>query len=196
VTIIDVVPDIHGQSAKLQAALNALGWCRSPAEVLGWMRTLPLFIEDPGFRAIHACWSAPGIAALRALAPDGVLTETQRLEAAGPADRIGRPGPLSLFDIAETLTKGPEARLPTGYGFRDPNGKMRSEVRVKWWKANAHPWRNIALSVPDMDQLPDETLPHDLRLQAYPDTDPLVTYTFEAGERAATLDLGRIRCHE
>ena len=35
---VDIIPDIHGQIAKLRGALDALGWWRSPA---GWIHSDP-----------------------------------------------------------------------------------------------------------------------------------------------------------
>ena len=165
----DIIPDIHGQSAKLDAALAGLGWKRSALgwihpdpdrqivflgdfidrgpdnravlktvrdlvdagkakaimgnhelnalhfhtmhpddgqplrahspknirqhrtfldqfppgdpqtrDVLDWMRSLPLFLEEDGFRAVHACWIDASLDRLKTLTGDGVLTEEQR----------------------------------------------------------------------------------------------------------------------
>ena len=46
-------------------------------DVLDWMRGLPLYLEQDGFRAVHACWSEPLIDRLRALTGNGVLSEYQ-----------------------------------------------------------------------------------------------------------------------
>lgn len=35
---VDIIPDIHGQIAKLRGALDALGWRRTPA---GWIHSDP-----------------------------------------------------------------------------------------------------------------------------------------------------------
>lgn len=307
--LVDIIPDIHGQAAKLRAALDALGWRRSAAgwrppssgrrllflgdfidrgpenaaviglvrdlidagharaimgnhelnalhfhtpdpetgqplrphvpknltqhasflaefppgaaatrEVLRWMQSLPLFLEEPGFRAVHASWSAPAIAQMRACAPDGVLSEAQLVEAADPAS--------PLFAAAEEVTKGPEHPLPDGHAFIDKDGTERRKIRLRWWSGNARNWRDIAISVPDPHMLPDTPLPRGLRARTYPPTErpvffghywlsgrpvlqarnalcldysagtdgPLVTYLFEDGDGAVTLD--RIQCHE
>lgn len=214
-TTYDIIPDIHGQSAKLDAALAGLGWRRgsvgwSPPDpdrqivflgdfidrgpdnravlktvrdlvgagkakaimgnhelnalqfhslhpddgqplrahtpknirqhqtfldqfppgnpqtrdVIGWMRSLPLFVEEDGFRAVHACW-------------------------------------------AEQITKGPEHRLPDGWSFTDKDGTMRDHLRLQWWNAAAQSWRDIAISVPSIEDLPDEELPETVSAQTY-----------------------------
>ena len=124
------------------------------------MRSLPLFLEAEGFRAVHACWVDPAIDRVRALTKDGVLSEAQLIRAADPADE--------LFHLAEEITKGPEHRLPDGFAFRDKDGTHRDHVRLQWWNAGARTWRDIAISVPVPDDLPDVPLPGTLMAQTYP----------------------------
>lgn len=129
-------------------------------EVVAWMRSLPLFLEDAGFRAVHACWIDGTIKRLRGLTRGGVLTEEQVIRAADPTD--------TLFQLAEEITKGPEQSLPDGFFFRDKDGTRRDHVRLQWWNAAARTWREIAISVPDPGDLPDAPLPDALREQSYP----------------------------
>lgn len=247
----DIVPDIHGQIAKLQAALAKLGWRRSPAgwthpdpkrtivflgdfidrgpenravihlvrdlidsgkaqavmgnhelnalhfhtvhpdtgrplrahsdknlrqhgsflaefpfgaretrAVLSWMGSLPLFLETDDFRAVHACWIDQSIDRMRALTSDGVLSLAHLIRAADPTDE--------LFQLVEEITKGPEHRLPGGLYFRDKDGNSRDHIRIQWWNTNARTWRDIAISVPNIDDLPDQSIPSDLVAQIYP----------------------------
>lgn len=248
---IDIIPDIHGQIAKLRAALDALGWRRGPAgwvhsdpersivflgdfidrgpenravihlvrdlidsgkaraimgnhelnalhfhtahpmtgqplrthsdknlrqhgsflaefpvgaretrEALSWMRSLPLFLEEKGFRAVHACWTQRSIDRLRAFTASGVLSEDQLIRTADPSDE--------LFHLAEEITKGPEHRLPEGFSFSDKDGTRRDHIRLKWWNAGARIWPDIAISVPVLDDLPVAPLPETLMAQTYP----------------------------
>jgi len=260
-TSFDIIPDIHGQSAKLDAALAGLGWRRSALgwthpdpdrqiaflgdfidrgadnravlktvrdlvdagkataimgnhelnalhfhtthpddgqplrahspknirqhrtfldqfppgdpqtrDVLAWMRTLPLFLDRDGFRLVHACWIEPSIDRLRALTGDGVLTGDQVIRAAG------RDETDEIFMLAEQITKGPEQRLPDGRSFTDKDGSTRDHVRLQWWNATARTWRDIAISVPSLDDLPDEDLPKTLSAQTYPAAAPPVFF--------------------
>lgn len=133
---------------------------RETREVMAWMRSLPLFIETDGFRAVHACWTQSSIDRLRVLSPDGVLSEDQLIRAADPSD--------ALFHLAEEITKGPEHRLPAGHSFNDKDGTHRDRVRLQWWNAGARTWRDIAISVPVADDLPDAPLSGALLAQTYP----------------------------
>jgi hypothetical protein len=129
-------------------------------EALDWMKGLPLFIETEGFRAVHAAWIQPAIDDLTRHAAKAILSEDQLI-------RAGRKGD-ALFDLAEALAKGPEARLPDPHSFADKEKKVRRHVRVKWWNGDARNWRQIAMSVPDINALPDTPLPDDLLTTTYP----------------------------
>lgn len=129
-------------------------------EALDWMGGLPLFIETDGFRAVHAAWIETSINDLKAQTDRGRLSEEQLIRAARKGDPI--------FAAVEAVAKGPEARLPSPHSFEDKGGKSRNHVRVKWWNADARDWRQIAMSVPDIDRLPDAPLPDDLLKTTYP----------------------------
>ncbi len=129
-------------------------------DVVEWMRGLPLFIETEGFRAVHAAWIQDAIDDLRQQTGAGVLSEEQLILA-------GQKGE-ELYDLVEAVAKGPEACLPHPYSFEDKSGRVRYRVRVKWWSDVAQNWGQVALSVPDIKQLPDGPLPDDLFMGIYP----------------------------
>ena len=41
-------------------------------------------------------------------------------------------------------------------------------MRVKWWNGDARNWREIAMSVPDINALPDTSVPGSLLRATYP----------------------------
>ncbi len=131
-------------------------------DVIDWMRGLPLFLEEDRFRAVHACWIDAALDRLKALTGDGVLNADQLIRAAD-RDRADE-----LFILAEQITKGPEHQLPDGWSFVDKDGETRHRVRLKWWNSAASTWRDIAISVPSVDDLPDMALPQTLAAQTYP----------------------------
>jgi diadenosine tetraphosphatase ApaH/serine/threonine PP2A family protein phosphatase len=136
------------------------------AEVLDWFRTLPLYLDLPGLRMIHACWHADQLAAIA-----GLLTDDNRLTEAGLYAAC-RPG-TSVYDAVEVLIKGPEAPLPNGHRYQDKTGTWRSDVRVRWWDADAKHLRRAALlDDAERDQLPAVALPAELR-PGYADQKPL-----------------------
>jgi hypothetical protein len=129
-------------------------------DVLDWMRGLPLFIETDGFRAVHAAWIQPAIDDLTRHTVAGILFEDQLI-------RAGRKGD-AIYDVVEAVAKGPEARLPQPHSFEDKGGKVRHHVRLKWWRGDAQSWRQVAMSVPNINQLPESPLPDDLLTGIYP----------------------------
>ncbi|MBS8225751.1 metallophosphoesterase [Vannielia litorea] len=136
------------------------------ADVIAWMKSLPLFLEMDGFRFVHACWDEEVISQLREATVDGRLSDAQLIE----AGKKGEP----LHGFVETTTKGPETELPEGYSFRDKGNHERTEVRLKWWNGDAKTWRDIAISVPDLTQLPAEALPSRVSRSVYSkDADPV-----------------------
>ena len=129
-------------------------------DVLNWMRGLPLFIETGDFRAVHAAWIQPAIDDLRHQTVTGILSEEQLI-------RSGRKDD-PLYDLVEAVAKGPEARLPHPHSFQDKSGRVRHHVRLKWWGHCAQNWRQVAMSVPDINHLPDAPVPYDLLKTIYP----------------------------
>lgn len=136
-----------------------VGSCKTK-KVLDWMKTLPLFIETVHFRAVHAAWIQPEIDNLRLYTKDGVLSQDQLIRAGRKSDE--------LYKIVEIVAKGPEACLPHPYFFVDKGGKVRRHVRVKWWNDDARNWRDATMSVPDINQLPEQQLPDKLLNTFYP----------------------------
>ncbi|WP_046245720.1 metallophosphoesterase [Hymenobacter terrenus] len=94
-------------------------------DYLAWFQTLPLFLELPGLRVVHACWDARYIAYLREQLPDARVTPDFLLA----ASRIGS----AEFTAIEVTLKGHEAALPSGHHFFDKDGHRRTMVRTAWW---------------------------------------------------------------
>lgn len=107
---------------------------------LAWFRTLPLWLELDGVRAVHACWDERAMAEIAAAVAKhgGVTPELQQT-----ACRAGQP----LFDPVETVLKGKEAALPDGVRFADKDGHLRSRTRVRWYlPPDGHTYRTYALT--------------------------------------------------
>jgi hypothetical protein len=122
--------------------------------VLELMRALPLGIELPDLRIIHACWHRASLDVVR----DAL--EVQRAPPEGHADAVGWLGQhvvlRSPFDVssaleATRLLRGlpgdtadfsadiPHEDLMKGYEvtacepFMDNDGKLRTRIRALWW---------------------------------------------------------------
>ena len=132
---------------------DALSWT-------AWMlETLPLWLEFDGLRIAHACWSEDAIKIVKKRRPTGHLQLEDLEEVAAKTTE---------FSLAvETITSGPEAKLPVGYSFTDNGGNKREYIRLSWWNAENTTWPKAALSVPDLSQLPNDELPAELMSEIY-----------------------------
>lgn len=108
-----------GRRAQHAASLEAWGGT-IPADVIGWMATLPLTVEVEGMRAAHAAWSEELVAAA------GPTIDLTALGERGSPHRVA----------VEAITKGLEVPLPAGSKYRDKEGTVRWESRVRWWIAH------------------------------------------------------------
>jgi hypothetical protein len=110
---------------------------------LAWLRTLPLWINHPDFRAVHACWSPEHISHLEPHLDNGRLeTEDAWLRTASSGD--------SLMDAVEVILKGAEIRLPDGVALTDKDGHQREHARVKWWHDGKDEWAESVMGTPEL----------------------------------------------
>jgi hypothetical protein len=128
--------------------LDDIGFATPAAiEWTEWFLNLPLWIELDGLRLVHACWDAASIDVIRERRPDGRLQVEDLEEVA-----LKQTG---FAKAVESLTSGPEVLLPDEFWFHDNKGNRRREVRLAWWKPQQGTWRELALAVPKVQQLPD-----------------------------------------
>jgi len=128
-------------------------------QALEWFKSLPIWLDLPGLRIIHACWNATAQATLAAcldsahrFTDEGLSVASQRGSAA--------------YQAAEVLLKGPEVPLPDGRYFFDKDGHERRNVRIRWWDPAAVTYRSAALGM-DGDEagLPNLPLTTDYHYQ-------------------------------
>lgn len=133
-------------------------------DALAWFQKLQVWLDLPGLRVVHACWHGPS---QQKLLPH--LDEGHRFTKHGlcAASKKGS----DAYNAAEILLKGPEAILPDGRSFKDKQGDVRHEVRLRWWDPDATSFRIAALGMDgDEETLPD--LPVTTEYQ-YRDTIPV-----------------------
>jgi hypothetical protein len=138
----------------------------SPAyrDAISWFKTLPVALDFPGFRVVHACWHELSV---RLLQP--------HLDKAGRFTPEGLRQALSdgtdACDAAEMLMKGPEMPLPDGVTFVEQYGTTRSIVRVRWWDPAAKTLKHAAIGMDDkIDKMPMTPLPDEV---VYRDSKPV-----------------------
>ena len=127
-------------------------------EWISWFKTLPLWLELPHLRVVHACWHAPHMTAmLPHLGPNRTITD----ELIVASSRRGS----HAYEAIEAICKGLEVDLPPPVTFTDSEGHVRDRTRVRWWDPSATTYRDSAL-VNDhaRAQLPALPLPAEARV--------------------------------
>jgi hypothetical protein len=140
-------PELPGEHLRRRSAKNLEQHAAFLAEtehdpelhqdILDWFLTLPLWLDLPGLRVVHACWHPTDMAELAPL-----LLPGNRLSA-GLVVEVSRKG-SRVFQMVENILKGPEVPLPDGRSFPQ-GGHMRKEARVRWWDASATTFRQAAI---------------------------------------------------
>ncbi len=142
--------------AQHRAFLDQIGdGSADHADAGAWFKTFPLWLDLGGLRVVHACWN---VAAQMTLA--GWLDGANRLTERGIVETHKRGG--EAFAAAEILLKGPEVRLPHDHFFRDKDGHVRHEARLRWWDPKATTFRSAALGMEGRESnLPEDPVPAD-----------------------------------
>jgi hypothetical protein len=140
-------PQNHGQHKEF---LHQVGHeSERHSSALEWFRTLPVWLDLPGLRVVHACWHGPAQQTLLTYLDEGHRFTKHGLR---EASRKG----THAYEAAEILLKGPEAVLPDGRSFKDKQGDLRHEVRLRWWDVDATTFPKAALGMDGMEaRLPD-----------------------------------------
>lgn len=154
----------HGKPGNLeqhQAFLDEVQGTPKHAEILAWLRTLPLWLDLDGVRVVHACWHEKSMAVLRPLlGPNKTLTDEVIL--------LGSCKGHPVYEALEVVCKGPEVALPPGITFADKGGKIRHEVRVRWWQEDLSTYRKAVIGpTGDISRIPDVPLPAEWKGHPY-----------------------------
>lgn len=152
----------HQHAAFLAATDSHPKW-RDAA--LDWFMSLPLWLELPELRVVHACWHAQAMATLSPLLQAGNRLDWAVLET------LSRRG-TAPFAALEVILKGPEVKLPDGIRFVQGDTE-RGEARTRWWDAAADTLKASAIvDARTREGLPDFRVPGNLRF-GYADERPV-----------------------
>lgn len=154
----------HGKGsnrAQHQAFLDQVGeGSILHKEITDWFRTLPLWLDLQGIRVVHACWHERSLDWLSRRMPDNTLTDNLYVE--------GSRRDHEAFQAIEAVCKGLEVRLPHGVSFKDKQGHVRKEARIRWWEPELTTFKQAAIGPPELtDRIPDILLPPESRPSPY-----------------------------
>lgn len=151
-----------------------------------WFLQLPLWIETPELRVVHACWDARLVHRAQSW-----LRGASRL----PADHLPEafaPGhPLQA--CIETLLKGPEVPLPEDASFKDKDGHKRTAIRTRWWAPELTTYAQAYIG-PSGASIPDLPLPSNASSLPPPDRPTFIGHYWLEPEAGRTLLGDRVVC--
>jgi len=128
--------------------------CDSPQhrEIVDWFLTLPLWLDLPQLRVVHACWHPDSMATIAPRLSDGWRIDREFVVKASRKN-------TTEYRAIEAMLKGLEVDLPAGHGFRDELGVWRTSARTKWWRPSESNIREAAILGPDiLELLPEATV--------------------------------------
>lgn len=138
-------------------------------EIVVWFLTLPLWLDLPGFRVVHACWHqtfmdflAPKLQRGNKLSRELMVESSQKPKDLSDLDTSDP----SVYKAVDAILKGIEIPLPPPHTFTDKDGHVRDRVRVRWWSRDATTYRRAAL-LGDKERavIPDAAIPDHARIE-------------------------------
>ena len=117
--------------------------------MIKWFKTLPVYLDLPELRVVHACWHPKYLKTVGSLTNDKNCLLPEAWEA---SSRKGS----EAYNTIETLLKGLEITLPPGHYFLDKEKNKRTNIRAQWWRTEKLTYRDLAM-VPGSEI---EKIPH------------------------------------
>ena len=93
-------------------------------DYINWFRTLPIYVDTPLFRVVHAQWKDIHINTLKANKINNFQNVNFLVDSVQPFN--------SLHKLTNCLLRGEEMKM-AGVHFNDSDGHKREAYRVKWW---------------------------------------------------------------
>jgi hypothetical protein len=124
-----------------QAFIGAVkGRAGMHGDLIKWFLSLPMWLDLPEVRVVHACWHPTFMQQLRPFLSEGnrLSEDLMILASREPKYEPLKDNPdFSIFKAVEALTKGIEVPIPKEYAFTDEDGHTRNRVRTAWWNRKA-----------------------------------------------------------
>ncbi|HSI83010.1 MAG TPA: metallophosphoesterase [Candidatus Methylacidiphilales bacterium] len=115
-----------------------------------WFRCLPLFLELPGLRAVHASWEDEAMSLARGIRR---LDDELLHQMANPQSPLGR--------MKNVLLNGVELALPEGHFYSDKQGFRRRFIRLRWWEdPRGKTYRQMVF--PESETVPPVIIPEEV----------------------------------
>ena len=147
-------------------------------DFVAWFKTLPIFLDLPELRVVHACWSPKHLEQV-----SNYTNKDNRL-LSNSWEKASREG-SEAYNTIETLLKGLEITLPKPHFFLDKDWNPRYEIRTRWWQTENLTYHALAM-VPgsEIDKIPHDPVAAHI-LPGYDEKKPVfVGHYWRTGEPA------------
>ncbi|MBT2969610.1 MAG: metallophosphoesterase [Candidatus Thiodiazotropha sp. (ex Ctena orbiculata)] len=162
-------PHSEKNTGQHQAFLDA--YQGSPAayeDTINWFKTLPLWLDLGDLRVIHACWDKHEIAEILKY-QDGECYLSEKL-----LRESCRSGTWQ-FRAVETILKGKEIPLKPGASFKDKDGNVRHNIRVRWWDREATSYKDAFMGPESArTHIPDDQIEGDHMVEYSHESPPVI----------------------
>jgi hypothetical protein len=124
-------------------------------DVVGWFKTLPLWLDLGDIRVVHACWDEGAMLRLKDSLGEGNRLTDALLKHASTYAR-------QEFRDVETLLKGKEVPLINGHHFVDSDGNEWPNIRIRWWDQQATTYQSAFMGAAEaIAHIPDDEIEGD-----------------------------------
>ncbi|MBX2808240.1 MAG: metallophosphoesterase [Cellvibrionaceae bacterium] len=108
---------------------------RELQDYLHWFSELPLFLDLPRFRVVHACWDDSYISAYREVYQTHCVSKEIIVESTDWTSIAGK--------VLDRLMRGTSLRLPDNEVIRSRDGYERQLFRTKFWADNPQTYGDV-----------------------------------------------------
>jgi hypothetical protein len=135
-------------------------------DFLEWFYTLPLFLELPELRAVHACWDEEQVNWLKrqghyTMSPDLLVASHEKSSRA--------------YVAINDILKGKEFNIPEENVWTDKDGHPRTGNRIRWWvDARAALYGDFLFNCPE--GMRDKMIEEEIQYVVYPKEAPPVFF--------------------
>jgi len=113
--------------------------------MIKWFKTLPVYLDLPDFRVVHACWHPKQVSVI------GNYTDSSNRLLQESWVEASLKG-SEAYEAIETLLKGLEIPLPGDHHFFDKDKNKRTNIRAEWWRRGDLTYRDLAMVPGDVIQ--------------------------------------------
>jgi len=149
--------------------------------MIEWFKTLPVYLDLPEFRVVHACWHPEHLTAI------ANHTDAQNRLVPEAWEKASRKD-SEAYDAIETLLKGLEIPLLGDHHFFDKDNNKRTNIRAEWWREGELTYHDLAMVPPEvLELIPHDLIPDDV-LPGYDGEKPVFVGHYWMDGQPATLN--------